>query len=769
MLSKNLKVERAFKLGHELVSKKNTILYIANQDGSPRWLWSIKNKKPDFLVFYNASTLKQKLIVLGIKIIFLLRIQKFVFPIYSGPLVDEFDSNNDVLFTGTKGPNNKLIIYNNSQQVFVKKARGSSSKIALENEVNTLNILKENNSQFSFEFPELLQHGESFLKISSLLKSKQELGFNEKHISCLTELASLHSSRSSLKDWEVWKEVETRLKNLRNSTKIGFEVNYLLHKLFNGIDPSIEVNYAFSHGDFTPWNMFFDDHDALQVIDWEMSKDERTIGYDFFHFFVQKGILVERYSWKDIYCEIQQQYKLHRASTLGLTQNNIDHYLSLYLLDHISYYSELYEDQKDWFDQIHWQIATWKDALLWANHRISTREELISYLFSKMKNHDYGVLKIGDEDPTKISEWSDIDILIKKENCSSIINDLKSLPSIEKIEITKQSFMAQLKIQLFNGETLFLDLIWKLKRKSKVFQNTSEMIDRSQVNRYGVKAISKMDNARYIHSFFTQNGATIPSKYKNIVDEFKSLEDLEEMTYVQKENSGWKGVLNRSSYLMDVIKRSLFNRGFIVTFSGVDGAGKSTIIENVKTRIEKSFRKPVKVLRHRPSLFPILSSYAYGKKEAEKRSMERLPRQGTNKNYLSSLLRFLYYYTDYFFGQFVIYFKYVLRGYVVIYDRYYYDFISDPKRSNIQLGKLLPKFGFRFLIVPRYNFFLYADPEVILKRKQELSRIAIENLTGAYTSLFKEYNKKRKAFFISIENVHLDRTITRILSHLKKG
>ena len=127
----------------------------------------------------------------------------------------------------------------------------------------------------------------------------------------------------------------------------------------------------------------------------------------------------------------------------------------------------------------------------------------------------------------------------------------------------------------------------------------------------------------------------------------------------------------------------------VIGLTGTGGAGKSTVIENIKYKIEKQLRKRVVVLRHRPSLLPILSAYTKGKKAAEQQAASTLPRMGSNSSVLSSLVRFLYYYFDYVIGQFYVYVKYVLRGYVVIYDRYYYDFINDAKRSNIVLPKFI--------------------------------------------------------------------------------
>ncbi len=243
----------------------------------------------------------------------------------------------------------------------------------------------------------------------------------------------------------------------------------------------------------------------------------------------------------------------------------------------------------------------------------------------------------------------------------------------------------------------------------------------------------------------------------------QSKDKLEEFIKSNPKNKGINNLKNSFLYYMDSL-RKFKNKGFILTFSGVDGAGKSTIIENITTLIEKQLRKPVVVLRHRPSILPILSVYTKGKEKAHQDTISSLPRQGKNKSFFSSFLRFGYYYLDYFIGQFYIYFKYVSKGTVVIYDRYYFDFINDSKRSNIVLPKNLTSFGYTFLLKPNFNFFLYADAEVILKRKEELTKETIEALTKDYTKLFEQLQKQNKSsIYLPINNLILEDTLDRIM------
>src|SRR5207249_356839 len=136
----------------------------------------------------------------------------------------------------------------------------------------------------------------------------------------------------------------------------------------------------------------------------------------------------------------------------------------------------------------------------------------------------------------------------------------------------------------------------------------------------------------------------------------------------------------------------------------------------------------------------------------------------------SSLLRFGYYYIDYLIGQFIIQFKYVLRGYIVLYDRYYFDFINDGKRSNICLPPAFVKLWYIFLLKPKFNFFLYADEQTILNRKKELDKKTIGTLTANYLKLFSQLGKRSNtAKYIAIENIQLLNTLRTIDHNLKQA
>jgi thymidylate kinase len=347
-------------------------------------------------------------------------------------------------------------------------------------------------------------------------------------------------------------------------------------------------------------------------------------------------------------------------------------------------------------------------------------------------------------------------------------------------------------IQLFFTDNSFLsiDLLTAFHRKSLEYIDAGEMLDNA-VEQDGIKVLPPAYDYLYIYLFYQLNFDAVPAKYANpfgsigIGVETEVLKLLGRKAGVRvrrlTETFAWSSTWRQRSidfllrkpanrlslrlvrclrYAVDTLMDLLRTKGIMLTFSGVDGAGKTTILGEVRVLLEKKYRRKVVVLRHRPSILPILSAWKYGKEEAEKKCVESLPRKGTNRSFFSSLFRFTYYYTDFLLGQLLIYAKYMLRGYVVLYDRYYFDFIVDGRRSNILLPSVFIRQLYRFVYKPQLNVFLYAAPEVILRRKKELSATDITQLTDRYKILFHRLGGERN--YLCIENMDRGATMARI-------
>lgn len=200
------------------------------------------------------------------------------------------------------------------------------------------------------------------------------------------------------------------------------------------------------------------------------------------------------------------------------------------------------------------------------------------------------------------------------------------------------------------------------------------------------------------------------------------------------------------------------SKNMVISFSGVDGAGKTTVLRLFSKKLSDKGHKVVE-LRSRPSILPILSSFIYGKRAAEQKASKGLPRQGGNKSRLSSWFRFTYYLSDYILGQFYIYVRYTMCGYTIVYDRFYFDYIVDPKRSNLVISSKAAKFFIKFIKQPDINVFLYAPASVILSRKQELSESDILMLTQGYKDLFNLLDERYSHKYLCLKNIELDSTI----------
>lgn len=421
------------------------------------------------------------------------------------------------------------------------------------------------------------------------------------------------------------------------------------------------------------------------------------------------------------------------------------------------------------------------------------RKQYIKFLFDTLSPYGYILLKHTDQSIFDLSESSDIDILFLKKQYHLAAPTLAQHKTILKIDKSSKPSFTQWFIYFKDGSFLQVDFLHYFARKNLVYLSKELMIDERSLNHEGIYVMPSHYLLEHLVLFNFLNFAGIKSKYVHYFENLTSEEQLQALTAFNKkykteiktieefgnfdnkirqkivtkisqtpDNKGFQKIKHSINYILDQMQETKTKKGITITFSGVDGAGKSTILAKTKELIEEKYRRKVVMLRHRPQILPILSSYKYGKEEAEKRAAETMPRTGGNKSSIGSIARFFYYYADYVLGQFYIWFKYLLRGYVVLYDRYYFDFIVDHRRSNININSAIPKALYAFIFKPSINFFLYAPAEVILKRKQELDAESITKLTTDYKGLFERLDKRSQKLYLPIENIHLEETMATI-------
>lgn len=713
------------------------------------------------------------------------------------------------LFTGTAGPNRKLVMWYydaNKTSVFTKIAFGPNSNQNLKQEQVALTWLN-GQEHAHLQIPNI--HTKN---LDSFSQTDVDHGPQIK----LKSIAEWPCEAS--KEWLLHPIQHCRLSTTPFYRKLSNSVHQIaliedaripqhfaikMQQLLDGIKAEQSVAFAPAHGDCTAWNVHQTGH-KLAMVDWELYLPEASALFDLFHFEYQGNILIGNKGFAVIRSAIDTALASEFwKANIARWKLDVAVLEQLYLLYNISYYLHIYHQQKDWHVQVNWLLKTWNDALsywLQKTNSISPRKLLLQDVSVFLNQHPHAALKMKVNHIEELPEESDLDLCMPK----AVAHQLKQLLTqhflVAKVWVSKRSHMAQYTACLTDGSLLHIDAIWQFKRKSVDFLDVKEVLHSATETGAGLRQPHFVQDFLYTWLFYFLNNAVMPNRYMQAAmaasepdQEYllqhvalhtgirlHSIADFEKVPAAlytathawiksKKANSGYKKIMNHMYYLSDVVRHVFRKKGMVITFSGVDGAGKSTVIEATRQRIEKVLRRKVVVLRHRPSLLPILSAWKYGKAAAEQKAATTLPRQGSNKSSIGSLLRFSYYYSDYLLGQFYIHVKYVWRGYVVLYDRYYFDFINDGMRSNIRLPKAFSAAGYRLLLKPKLNFFLYASAAEILERKQELNAETIEQLTGEYMHLFNNLNGRyQRSKYWPLHNRHLDETLGFVFQQIQK-
>lgn len=196
------------------------------------------------------------------------------------------------------------------------------------------------------------------------------------------------------------------------------------------------------------------------------------------------------------------------------------------------------------------------------------------------------------------------------------------------------------------------------------------------------------------------------------------------------------------------IKRLLKQPGFTIAFLGTDGSGKSTIVENIRPTLNNAFHKAVYYEHMRPKKFLSIARLL-GKKERFSGPVTN-PHGSEPSGLVGSFVRWFYYMLDYTLGYYLkIYPKKAIRCCVWIFDRYYYDYLIDPKRGRIDLPQWILKLGQFIIPEPDLILCLGTHAEIIHNRKPELPLKEVERQVA---ELKRFCNSHKRAVWIDTTN-----------------
>jgi thymidylate kinase len=165
--------------------------------------------------------------------------------------------------------------------------------------------------------------------------------------------------------------------------------------------------------------------------------------------------------------------------------------------------------------------------------------------------------------------------------------------------------------------------------------------------------------------------------------------------------------------------------GLCVAVLGPDGAGKSTLIQHLKLNLgEAAFRQT--------SIFHLRPRLGHGN-ESHNRVTD--PHRMPPRPPWLSLLKISYYALLYSVGYLFVVYPRLVRSTLVLFDRYYDDLFVDPRRYRYGASMRYARIGRCFARRPDLYFVLDVPEELLISRKQEVSRSELSRQRDAYRRL----------------------------------
>jgi len=201
-------------------------------------------------------------------------------------------------------------------------------------------------------------------------------------------------------------------------------------------------------------------------------------------------------------------------------------------------------------------------------------------------------------------------------------------------------------------------------------------------------------------------------------------------------------VSKKIQYYGSRILRILKPPGKMIVLLGTDGAGKSTVIEAIKPALMDATHNALLVKHLRPRLFPPLGRIK--EKTRDDNEVVTDPHGAVASGYFLSLVRLAYYWLDYTIGYWLLVRPVLSKSpAIVLFDRYAYDILLDPKRLRINLPQWVLRIFVSIVPKPDLTICLYGDPEVLAQRKNELPVQEVERQVNALVSFSENGGKRR--------------------------
>jgi thymidylate kinase len=161
-------------------------------------------------------------------------------------------------------------------------------------------------------------------------------------------------------------------------------------------------------------------------------------------------------------------------------------------------------------------------------------------------------------------------------------------------------------------------------------------------------------------------------------------------------------------------------------FLGCDGSGKSAVIEQLAERLNAADFE-VTCGHWRPMAFAL-------EKPDSARSSADDPHSQKPRGSIGSVLKLGWLWLNWWIGWLKFLRRKNMSG-AILFDRYHGDLLVDPRRYRYGGSMRLAKLASQLMPQPDLVFFLDASPDILLSRKQEVSRESLEKSRSAYLEL----------------------------------
>jgi len=207
--------------------------------------------------------------------------------------------------------------------------------------------------------------------------------------------------------------------------------------------------------------------------------------------------------------------------------------------------------------------------------------------------------------------------------------------------------------------------------------------------------------------------------------------------------------------------RYLRPSGVVMVILGVDGAGKSTVIDAILPVLNAATHNAVVVQHLRPSVLPPLARLKG--KQAMPSGPVLEPHGAKPSGVLGSLLRLTYLTLDYVLGYWLWTRPKIAKlPAVVVFDRYAYDMALDPRRFRIGLSGRVAAWFAALAPKPDIIVCLHGSPEAIAARKGELS----EDETRRQVNALHDFASREKRAVLVSTDTSVEETRDQVLNAL---